>query len=82
MFEKPQKRLNVALATWLTKSKDFVNKEPVCGARRKLPFVCLLPTSAQLCVLALSSAGGARYSIPSDWVCPVCGLDKDAFTEE
>ena len=25
--------------------------------------------------------GTAWEDVPADWVCPVCGLDKDAFTE-
>jgi rubredoxin len=25
--------------------------------------------------------GTAWEDVPEDWVCPVCGLDKDAFTE-
>ena len=27
-------------------------------------------------------AGTAFESLPSDWVCPVCGVGKDDFTEE
>jgi rubredoxin len=28
-------------------------------------------------------APGTKFSdIPEDWVCPICGLDKSAFTEE
>ena len=26
--------------------------------------------------------GTAWEDVPADWVCPVCGLDKDAFVEE
>lgn len=26
--------------------------------------------------------GTAFEDIPDDWVCPVCGLGKDVFTEE
>ena len=26
--------------------------------------------------------GTAWEDVPADWVCPVCGLGKDAFTEE
>ena len=26
--------------------------------------------------------GTAWEDIPADWVCPICGLGKDAFTEE
>ena len=26
--------------------------------------------------------GTAWEDVPEDWVCPVCGLGKDAFTEE
>lgn len=28
-------------------------------------------------------APGTKFSdIPEDWTCPICGLDKSAFTEE
>ena len=27
-------------------------------------------------------AGTTWENVPEDWVCPVCGLGKDAFTEE
>ena len=26
--------------------------------------------------------GTAWEDVPADWVCPVCGLSKEAFTEE
>ena len=26
--------------------------------------------------------GTAWENVPADWVCPVCGLDKDSFAEE
>ena len=26
--------------------------------------------------------GTSWENVPEDWVCPVCGLGKDAFTEE
>lgn len=26
--------------------------------------------------------GTAWEDVPADWVCPVCGLGKDSFTEE
>jgi rubredoxin len=26
--------------------------------------------------------GAAWEDVPADWVCPVCGLDKDAFEVE
>ena len=26
--------------------------------------------------------GTAWEDVPADWVCPVCGLDKDAFEQE
>ena len=26
--------------------------------------------------------GTPREQVPEDWVCPVCGLGKDAFTQE
>lgn len=26
--------------------------------------------------------GTAWEDVPEDWVCPVCGLGKDSFTEE
>ena len=28
------------------------------------------------------AAGTAFADIPEDWVCPVCGADKDAFAPE
>ncbi len=28
------------------------------------------------------AAGTAWENVPEDWVCPVCGLSKDAFEEE
>ena len=28
------------------------------------------------------AAGTAWENVPEDWVCPVCGLDKDAFEKE
>jgi rubredoxin len=28
------------------------------------------------------AAGTAFDSLPEDWVCPLCGVDKGAFTEE
>lgn len=27
-------------------------------------------------------AGTAREDVPADWVCPVCGLGKDAFEKQ
>ena len=26
--------------------------------------------------------GTSWEDVPEDWVCPICGLSKDAFTEE
>ena len=26
--------------------------------------------------------GTSWENVPEDWICPVCGLGKDAFTEE
>ena len=28
------------------------------------------------------AAGTPWEDVPEDWVCPVCGLDKDSFEEE
>ena len=30
----------------------------------------------------LGDPGTKWEDVPEDWVCPVCGLTKDAFTEE
>jgi rubredoxin len=34
----------------------------------------VIPTTASL--------GKAWEDLPEDWVCPTCGLDKDAFEKE